>query len=76
MKFENEKYYRHSAGRHIHIVGEVETTKWGMMLVVEEADTTGHAISCIQVGSEDTADNWTEIGEEEWKRNFLPTGRA
>lgn len=76
MKFENGKYYSHSGGRQIAIVGEVETTRWGIMLVVEESDKTGHAISCIQVDSEDISENWQEIGREEWLRNFLPTGRA
>lgn len=70
IKFEVGKYYQHAAGRSISIVGEVETTKWGSMLVVEETDHTGHGISCMQVGSEDTANNWTEIGREEWLSNF------
>ena len=70
MNFEIGKFYQHSAGRYIAIVGEVETYKWGRMFVVEEMDKTGHAISCIQVGSEDTADNWTEVGKSEFLQVF------
>lgn len=70
IKFEVGKYYIHAKGRKISIVGEVETTKWGTVLVVEETDRTGHAVSCIEKGSEDTADNWQEIGREEWLREF------
>ena len=71
MKAEIGKFYAHEAGRNIAIVGEVETTKWGKMLVVEEADRTGHSISCIERGDSDLSDaTWVEIGKEEWLSNF------
>jgi len=70
IKFEVGKYYIHRGGRKISIVGEVKTDRWDKMLVVEETDRTGHAISCIEKGSEDTADNWIEISRSEWLREF------
>lgn len=76
LQFKPNSFYRHSAGRFIHIVGEVETTKWGIMLVAEEADHTGHGISCIEVGSEVDGESWSEIGKAEWMRNFLPVEEA
>ena len=69
--FEVGKYYQHSAGRYISIVGEVKTDCWGDTLVIEEADHTGHAISCIDKDSE-RKENWTEIGRAEWMKNFDP----
>lgn len=37
MVFEKGKYYRHSAGAEMSIVGEVETTLYGNCLVAENA---------------------------------------
>ena len=70
MIFEPGKFYSHEAGRQIAILSEVETYKWGKMLVIEEADKTGHGISCSEVGQEVNENTWVEIGEEEWLRNF------
>lgn len=70
MKFEVGKFYKHGKGRAIAIVGEVETYKWGKMLVVEETDKTGHGISCIDAKAEDLHEKWVEIGKEEWMREF------
>lgn len=69
MVFEVGHFYIHEAGRQIAVVGEVETYKWGKMLVIEEADRTGHAISCAEIGQE-ANENWVEIGKAEWMRNF------
>ena len=72
MGFENGKFYAHEGGRQIAVVGEVLTYRWGKMIVVEEADKTGHGISCAEI-KEDTdieASGWVEIGREEWMRNF------
>jgi hypothetical protein len=68
MIFEVGKFYIHEAGRQIAVLGEVDSFKWGKMLVIEEADATGHSISCAEVGDE--ANNWVEIGKEEWMLNF------
>lgn len=70
MKLEPGKYYKHTAGRAIAVVGEVMTWKWGPMLVIEETDSTGHSISCVEAGSEDVSNRWVEIGVEEWKREM------
>lgn len=70
MIFEVGHFYSHEAGRQIAVLAEVETYKWGRMLVIEEADGTGHSISCVEVGEEANDHNWCEIGREEWLRNF------
>jgi len=70
MIFEPGKFYIHEKGRQIAVVGEVMSYKWGKMLIIEEADKTGHSISCSEAGQEVNDNNWVEIGEEEWLRNF------
>jgi len=70
MRFSVGHFYSHKAGRQIAVVGEVETYKWGKMLVIEEADKTGHAISTSETGQEANANEWTEIGKTEWLENF------
>jgi hypothetical protein len=69
MIFEVGKFYSHEAGRQIAVLSEVETYKWRKMLVIEEADGTGHSISCAEIG-EANDHNWVEIGKEEWMQNF------
>ena len=68
MKLEVGRFYCHEGGRQIAVVGEVETYKWGKMFVIEEADSTGHGISCTE--ATDLGGNWVEIGREEWLSNF------
>jgi len=70
MIFKVNRFYAHEAGRQIAILAEVDSYKWGKMLVIEEADATGHSISCAEVGQEANDHNWVEIGREEWLRNF------
>ncbi len=70
MKFQVGKYYSHIGGRHIAVLGTVSSYKWGKMLVIEEADRTGHSISCSEIGQEANDNNWVEIGKEEWLREF------
>ena len=70
MIFEVGHFYTHEAGRQIAVLAEVASYKWGRMLVIEEADATGHSISCAEVGQEANDHNWSEIGREEWLRNF------
>ena len=69
MTFQVGRFYAHEAGRQIAVLAAVETHKWGKMLVIEEADRTGHSISCAEIAE---ANNWVEIGKAEWQRNFLP----
>ena len=69
MIFEVGHFYSHEAGRQIAVLAEVKTYKWGKMLVIEEADRTGHSISCAEI-AEANDSTWTEIGEIEWLQNF------
>jgi len=72
LVFEVGKFYCHPGGRQIAIVGEVETTKWGRVFVLEEADATGHGSSLMEIADAAKAEvnGWTEIGREEWMANF------
>jgi len=69
MKFQPRKYYKHDKGRTIAVLGTVLTHAWGEQLVIEETDKTGSSISCAAV-NEDVGENWTEIGYEEFIREF------
>jgi len=69
MIFQVGRFYAHEAGRQIAILAEVSTYKWGKMLVIEEADKTGHSISCAEI-MEANDNNWIEIGVAEWIGNF------
>ena len=73
MIFEAGKFYMHEAGRQIAVLAEVETYKWGKMLLIEEADGTGHSISCAEI--DEANSNWVEIGKEEWMLNFVKVKR-
>jgi hypothetical protein len=72
MKFEEGKFYQHDRGRCIAVIGTVKTFAWGEMLVIEETDRTGHAISCVTKDTEDKSGNWVEISKDEWMVNFDP----
>ena len=69
-RFKKGCFYIHPGGRCIAVLDEVKTYKWNQMFIIEETDKSGHAISCVEVGSEDLNDKWTEIGEKEFLRNF------
>jgi len=65
--FEIGKAYRHTGGREIKIVGEVNSTMYNNCLVAEENCSIGF----IPIGrDEGAAVNWVEISEEEWLKNF------
>ncbi len=67
MLFEIGKYYKHSSGGMMHIVGEVKTTMYGKCLV---AETTEH-YDLKPVGRNKSAtENWVESNEQEWMTNF------
>lgn len=70
MKFEAGKFYRHIEGRVIYIAGEGTTFKWGPVYIIEEADLTGHALSCVKQGVEDDNQRWVEIGKDEFMEAF------
>ena len=67
--FQAGKFYKHRAGRSIAILCEIETYKWNKQFIVEEADITGHAVSCMDIDSERN-ENWLEIGKIEFLRAF------
>lgn len=74
LKFEKGKFYKHENGRSIAVLDEISTYKWGKMLVIEETDRTGHAISCIGSDSADLHERWVEIGKDEWMMEFNGDG--
>ena len=67
MVFEIGRFYRHTSGREMAILGEVETTMYRKCLVAE-SNRTGNL---LPVGKDESAaDNWREISKEEWMQNF------
>lgn len=71
LKFKVGRFYMHEGGRQIAVLSEVASYRWGPMLVIEEADASGHAISCAEISPADVeAQGWTEIGRNEWLVNF------
>ena len=70
MRFEPRKFYMHDKGRCIAILGTVKSFKFGELLIVEETDTTGHAMSCVEAKDMGSIDNWTEIGKAEFLKIF------
>jgi hypothetical protein len=67
MIFEVGKFYRHNTGHEISIVGRLKTTMFGETLVAE----SNGSIELSAVGStESYAENYKEISEEEWMKNF------
>lgn len=69
MIFEPRKFFMHDKGRCIAILGTVKSFKFGELLVIEETDATGHAMSCVERKDMDTT-NWTEIGKAEFMKVF------
>lgn len=67
MKFEIGKFYRHTGGEEIAILGEINSAMYGNCLVGESNVRT-----CFKpIGrDEDSTVNWVEITEEEWMKNF------
>lgn len=67
MIFEIGKYYEHTTGRQLAILGELETTMFGKCLIAEQNDGPNF----ISVGRDSTsADNYHEISKEKWMKNF------
>jgi len=66
MIFEIGKYYQHTTGIELSIIGELETTLWGKTLIAETNSSDFEA-----VGSDIYATtNYVEISKEEWMKNF------
>ena len=66
MKFEIGKYYRHTTGFSLAIIGELETTLYGKALIAEGTDGQLRAVG----REEASAENYKEITKEEWLKNF------
>ncbi len=66
-RFEVGKYYKHSGGGVIHIVGAVKTTTYGWTLVAEE-----HCSSQLKLVGQGVgyAENWSETTVEHWLSGF------
>lgn len=66
MTFELGKVYQHTTGIQMKIVGEANTTLYGKCLVGE--DNYG---KLKPIGADSSnAENWIEITEDEWMKNF------
>lgn len=67
MVFEIGNYYKHSTGSILHIIGELETTMYGMSLMAE----VGGEGKIIAVGKDkSSAVNYRKITKEEWDKCF------
>lgn len=63
------KYYKHSGGGFLHVLGRLDTTMWGKNSLI--AESAGHGTDLIAVGDDvDSAVNWYETSKEEWLSNF------
>jgi hypothetical protein len=67
MGFEVGKCYRHTTGKEISVLVEVETTQWGKALIAEANFNSEIIAVGTYIGS---SVNWTEISREEWEKNF------
>jgi predicted methyltransferase MtxX (methanogen marker protein 4) len=70
MYFEPGKYYKHSSGKMMHTLAIVDSTLYGRTLIAEEASEHGHMFIPVGIDSEDYAQNYVEITEQEWMTNF------
>jgi hypothetical protein len=67
MIFEIGKFYKHRTGMMLSIVGRLNTTMFGDTLIAETDDN----VNFQAVGSTEAyAENYREISEEEWMKNF------
>lgn len=67
MKFEAGKYFIHTTGRKIAVLGVFDSYRWGPMAVVEVADEIGMSLETIESPElERVTAEWTEIGVAEW----------
>jgi len=66
-EFEAGKCYRHTTGKEINVLVEVETTQWGKVLVAESNFNSEIIAVGKYIGS---AVNYSEISREEWEKNF------
>jgi hypothetical protein len=65
--FEVGKYYAHTGGGVIHIVGAAKTTLYGWTLIAEEHGSPN--LKPIGAGG-GYSDNWNETTEKVWMKGF------
>lgn len=67
MKFEVGKYYRHTDGKKISVIGYLDTTMWGKHSLIGET-CEGH----LQALGKDewSATNYKKITKKEWMTSF------
>lgn len=68
MRFEIGKYYVHTGGRILHVIGAVKSTLYGWCLVGEFPDNAD--FQPLGVSDEYYAVGWTETTEEEWLKHY------
>ena len=67
MTFQVGRYYRHTTGEEVSIVGQVKTDMYGVCLIAES--NQNHNLLPF-ADDEIATKNWTEITREEWVKNF------
>lgn len=68
MKLEEGKFYRHKeTDSYIAIVGKVDTTMWGDILVGESPE---EPYGLIPIDGTKDSDEWEETTKEEWVKQF------
>lgn len=70
MRFEIGKYYKHTTGSMLHIISAGKTTLYGWTHIAEQAGVNAYETFLAIGMDEDSAVNYTEIGEEEWMKAF------
>ena len=68
MKFEIGKCYRHKSGEEMKIIGAAQSSCYGITLVGESNRSPN--FTPIGWDSDSFAENWIEISNEEWEKNF------
>lgn len=67
--FEIGKYYKHTGGGFLHILGRLDTTIWGKNSLIAESSGNDYGLQAVG-GDVDSAVNWSETTKEEWRSNF------
>jgi hypothetical protein len=65
--FEVGKYYKRSDGAFFHILTKANTTQWAECLIVE---STLDEWGLIPLSPKPVTDDWEEVPQEEWEKNF------
>jgi hypothetical protein len=67
MVFEEGKYYQHTSGHKLSILGRLPTTMWGSSTLIAEQDDA----TLLAVGDDvSSAVNYREITRDQWMESF------